>query len=86
MRARHGRLDVMLLVLLVPGAVVILAMCLLALAGLSKNWDGDVLGQLLLLRGGVAHSLTKETAPGMGAQSNWQRSRVNTRHASLRDD
>ena len=45
------------------GSVVILMVCLLSLAGLSKNWDGDVLGQLMLFRGGIAHATTGETGP-----------------------
>jgi hypothetical protein len=64
MRAlRDAGLDVVLLALLVPSAVVMLMVCLLGLAGLSKNWDGGVLGQLMLLRGGVAHAMTRETGP-----------------------
>jgi hypothetical protein len=82
MRAlRYAGLDAVLLALLVPSAVVILMVCLLGLAGLSKNWDGDVLGQLMLLRGGITHA----TTPNMGAPVNWQKSRLNAGHASLRD-
>jgi hypothetical protein len=86
MRAlRDVGLDVVLLALLVPSAVVILMVCLLGLFDLSKNRDRDVLGQLLLLRGGIAHTVTRETVPDMGAQITWQKSRLNTRHASLAD-
>ena len=60
---RHAGLDMVLLALLVPSAVAILMVCLLGLAGLSKNWDGDVLGQLILLRGGIAHAMTREPGP-----------------------
>jgi hypothetical protein len=65
MRAlQDAGLDVVaLLTLLVTSSVVILMVCLLSLAGLSKNWDGDVLGQLMLLRGGIAHATTGETGP-----------------------
>ena len=72
--------DVVWLALLVPSAVVILMVCLLGLFGLSKNWDGGVLGQLLFLRGGIAHTMTRETGPDMDPQMRWQNP-----HASLRD-
>src|SRR5260370_31831051 len=50
--------------------------------GLSKNWDEDVLGELLLLRGGIAHTTT---ALVMDAQITWKKSRLDTRHASIPD-
>jgi hypothetical protein len=35
-------------------------MCLLRLADLSEKWDGDALGQLLLLRGQMAQTMNRE--------------------------
>ena len=37
---------------IVSGAVVLVIMCLFRLADLSHEWDGDVIGQALLLYGG----------------------------------
>jgi len=45
-----GALFASLLALIVSGAVVLLMMCLFRLADLSQKWDGDVIGQSLLLR------------------------------------
>ena len=72
------------LALLGSSAVAILMACLLGLLGLSKNWDGDVLGQLLLLRGGIAHTMTKEAGPQISTQINWQN--PSRTRASLRMD
>ena len=84
MRAlRDAGLDVALLALLVPSAVVILMVCLLGLAGLSKNWDGDALGQLLQPRGEMAHTMTRKTGSDVAAQINWQNPGW---HPSLRTD
>jgi hypothetical protein len=54
-----------LLALLAPSAVVILMVCLLGLVGLSRQWDGDVLGQLLLFRSGLHITLTTESRTDM---------------------
>ena len=58
-------MDMVLLALLAPSAVVILMVCLLGLVGLSRQWDGDVLGQLLLFRSGLHITLTTESRTDM---------------------
>jgi hypothetical protein len=61
---RSGALFAVSLVLIVSGAVVLLMMCLFRLADLSEKWDGDALGQLLLLRGRMAQAMNREFQPG----------------------
>jgi hypothetical protein len=73
MRALRGAgSDVVFLALLGSSAVAILMACLLGLLGLSKSWDGDVLGQPLLLRGEIAHTMTREDGSQISTQINWQ--------------
>jgi hypothetical protein len=83
-RLRAAGLDVVLLALLGSSAMVILMVCLLGLLGLSKTWDGDVLGQLLLLRGGIAQTMTREAGSHTLPPVNWQN--PGRTHASLRTD
>jgi hypothetical protein len=45
---------------IVSGAVVLLIMCLFRLADLSHEWDGDVIGQSLLLRERMADTRSRE--------------------------
>jgi hypothetical protein len=45
---------------IVSGAVVLLIMCLFRLADLSHEWDGDVIGQSLLLRERMADTRFSE--------------------------
>ena len=73
MRALRGAgSDVVFLALLGSSAVAILMACLLGLLGLSKNWDANVLSQLLLLRGGIAPTMAREDGPQITTQINWQ--------------
>jgi hypothetical protein len=73
MRALRGAgSDVVFLALLGSSAVAILMACLLGLLGLTKNWDRDVLGQPLFLRGGIAQTMTREDEPQSSTQINWQ--------------
>jgi hypothetical protein len=65
--------DMVLLALLAPSTVAILMVCLSGLAGLSTQWNGDVLGQLLLFRAGVAHTLSTESSTDIDTRSNWQK-------------
>jgi hypothetical protein len=57
---RAGALFAVSFALIVSGTVVVLMMCLLRLADLSEKWDGDALGQLLLLRGQMAQTMNRE--------------------------
>lgn len=45
---------------IVSGAVVLVIMCLFRLADLSHEWDGDVIGQALLLRERMADTRSRE--------------------------
>jgi hypothetical protein len=55
-----GALFAISFALIVSGTVVVLMMCLLRLADLSEKWDGDAMGQLLLLRGQMAQTMNRE--------------------------
>jgi hypothetical protein len=60
---RVGALFAVSLALIVSGAVALLMMCLLRLADLSEKWDGDAVGQLLLLRERMAQTMNREFRP-----------------------
>jgi hypothetical protein len=49
-----GALFAVSLALIVSGVTVLVMMCLLMLADLSNNWDGNAFGQVLLLHGETA--------------------------------
>ena len=55
---RAAGLDVVLLELLGSSAIMISVVCLFGALGLAKA-DWDMLGRLLLLRGGIAHTITR---------------------------
>jgi hypothetical protein len=62
-----GALFAVSLALLVSGATVSVMMCLLMLADLSKNWGGDVFGQVLLHRAGIGQTIKREFWPDSNA-------------------
>ena len=68
---RDMGLDVVLLALIGTSATAILMVCLLGLTSLSKNWEGDILGELLPLRADN-YKISKDTKPFVGAQMLWQ--------------
>ena len=55
-----GSLFAVSLALIVSGATTLVMMCLLMLADLSTNWDGDTFDQVLLLRGETAQTMNRE--------------------------
>ena len=55
-----GALFATSIAFIVSGAVVLLIMCLFRLADLSQEWDGDVIGQSLLLRERMADTRYRE--------------------------
>ena len=55
-----GALFAVSLALIVSGATTLVMMCLLMLADLSTNWDGDAFDQVLLLRGETAQTINRE--------------------------
>jgi hypothetical protein len=55
-----GALFAVSLALIVSGATTLVMMCLLMLADLSTNWDGDAFDQVLLPRGETAQTMNRE--------------------------
>ena len=55
-----GALFAVSLALIVSGATTLVMMCLLMLADLSTNWDGDAFDQVLPLRGETAQTMNRE--------------------------
>ena len=55
-----GAVFAVSLALIVSGATTLVMMCLLMLADLSTNWDGDAFDQVLLLRGETAQTINRE--------------------------
>jgi hypothetical protein len=55
-----GAVFAVSLALIVSGATTLVMMCLLMLADLSTNWDGDAFDQVLLLRGETAQTMNRE--------------------------
>jgi hypothetical protein len=62
-----GALFAISLALIVSGAVVVFVMCLFRLADLSQRWDGDAVGQLLLLRERTALTRNRELRSDLDA-------------------
>lgn len=65
-------LDVVFLALFGASAVAILMVCLLGLVSLSKDWEGDILGELSPFRAGNGYKMSRETKPLVGVQMRWQ--------------
>jgi hypothetical protein len=55
-----GGLFAVSLALIVSGATTLVMVCLLMLANLSTNWDGDAFDRTLLLRGETAQTMNRE--------------------------
>jgi hypothetical protein len=79
---RNATLDLVLLAMLGPSVVVVLMACLWGLVGLSRDWNGDVLGQLLLFRSGIAQGLSNESRPSAGELA---KPKLNTGNAPFRN-
>jgi len=64
---------------------MMLIVCLLGLVGLSKPWDGGVVGQMLLTNAGGTAEMTKRMSD-IDALTHWQSYTTSSRPAGLNGD